>query len=54
MQLSDITLNVRLRSPWEAVDLGFSMTPTLLAANFPVVAYAIRHGHGDYMANLTE
>ena len=35
MQLSDITLNVRLRSPWEAVDLGFSMTQQYWRQIFP-------------------
>lgn len=51
MKLDDITANIRLRSPWEAVDLGFALVQhnarwifpawTLLLATFALLAWLL-------------
>ena len=35
MQLDSIAANVRMRSPWEAIDLGFAMVRTWWLIIYP-------------------
>ena len=53
MQLDQITANIRLRNPWEAIDLGFALIRHSWREHLFALVYSVIHISGHYFSGCT-